>query len=144
MNIAVTYFSRTGNTKKVALAIAEAAGCAAGDIDKFEAQEPVDLLFIGGAIYGGNLEPKLAEFIAGLDPEKIKRAAVFSTSVSEQGFGKATGMIKDGLRNRGIPTEDGEFACKGKFLLMSRKHPDASELDAAKQFAQAVADRCRE
>jgi len=138
MNIAVTYYSRTGNTKKVAEAIAETAGCTAQDIAAFDAQDTVVLLFIGGAIYGGAIDPSLTEFISRLDPAKIKRAVVFSTSVSEKGFGKANGQIKDALQNLGISMEDEEFAAKGKFLFMSRKHPNDGDLHEAKEFATHI------
>ena len=53
MNCAVRYYSRSGNTKLVADAIAKAAGVKAVSTDSSEAQicEPVDVLFIGGALY---------------------------------------------------------------------------------------------
>ena len=141
MNIAVTYYSRTRNTKKIAEAIAEAAGCTAQDIAAFDAQDTVVLLFVGGAIYGGVIDPSLTEFIAQLDPAKIKRAAVFGTSVSEQGFGKANGQIKDALRSRGISTEDEDFTAKGKFLFMSRKRPNAADMNEAKEFAAHIINK---
>ncbi|MFZ5975294.1 MAG: flavodoxin family protein [Bacillota bacterium] len=138
MNIAVTYYSKTGNTKKVAQAIAEAAGCTARDIADFDASDTVDLLFIGGAIYGGKLDPALTEFISRLDPERIKQAVVFSTSASRKAFGVANNLMKDSLKKKGIPIEDDGFASKGKFLFLSRKHPDNADLNDAKQFALSL------
>ncbi|MBQ3427710.1 MAG: hypothetical protein IJH37_11310 [Clostridia bacterium] len=48
MNIAVRYYSRSGNTKAVAEAIAKAVNVDAVSVEKPEAQitEPVDVLFI--------------------------------------------------------------------------------------------------
>ena len=141
MNTAVAFFSRTGNTKKIAQAIAEAACCTAQDIAAFDAQDTVDLLFIGGAIYGGALEPSLAEFIARLNPEKIGRAAVFSTSASKTRYGVAVNLIRNALKDRGIPTADDSFCCRGKFLFMGRKHPNDADLGDAKQFAVSMTGR---
>ena len=138
MNTAVAFFSRTGNTKKIAQAIAEAACCTAQDIAAFDVQDTIDLLFIGGAIYGGALEPSLAEFIARLNPEKIGRAAVFSTSASQKGYGVAVNLIRNALKDRGIPTADDSFCCRGKFLFMGRKHPNDADLGDAKQFAVSM------
>lgn len=53
MKAAVRYYSRTGNTKIAAEAIARAAGTRAVSVDAPDAaiQDPVDVLFIGGALY---------------------------------------------------------------------------------------------
>ena len=51
MGVAVRYYSRSGNTKAVAEAIAKAAGVKAVSVDQKDAalKEPVDVLFIGGS-----------------------------------------------------------------------------------------------
>jgi flavodoxin len=135
MNVAVTYFSRTGNTKKVACTIADAAGCPSAPIAEFDAGKPLDLLFIGGAVYGAKLDPSLVEFIGRLDPRNVKRAVVFSTYFTQDA---ATGMIKELLKAREIAADDKCFACKGKFMLWSRKHPDSADLKEAAEFAASV------
>ena len=58
MRAAVRYYSRSGNTKAVAEAIAEAAGVSAISVDASDAAitEPVDVLFIGGALYAYGLD----------------------------------------------------------------------------------------
>ncbi len=92
------------------------------------------MLFIGGSIYGGALDPSLVSFIGGLDAKKIKRAALFSTYIKEP---KALGLMKDMLSRQGIAVKD-EFSCKGQFLFMNRKHPDSVDLEEAKKFAVSV------
>ena len=61
MNIAVRYYSRSGNTKAVADAIAAAAQVQAVSVDQDDAAitEPVDVLFIGGALYAYGLDSSL-------------------------------------------------------------------------------------
>lgn len=133
MNIAVTYYSRTGNTKKVAQAIAAAAGCSATPIADYKAGE-IDLLFIGGSIYGGVLDPSLVSFIGGLDSKEIKKAALFSTCITHS---NAIDVIKDLLKKQGIPADD-SFNCKGKFLLFNLGRPNKADLEEAKKFAASV------
>lgn len=133
MNTAVTYYSKTGHTKKVAEAIAKAAGCSAADIAGYKAA-PVDVLFIGGSIYGGSLEPSLASFISGLDPKEVRSAALFTTYIKEA---NAVGLMKQLLGQKGIPVS-AVFSCKGQFLLFNRKHPDAADLEEASKFAASV------
>ncbi len=133
MKTAVTYYSKTGNTKKIAGAIADAAGCSAIPIADIS-DDTVDMLFIGGSIYGGALDPALVSFISGLDAKKIKRAAVFSTYISVP---KALDLMKELLKSKGIPVAD-SFSCKGKFLLFNLKRPGAADLEDAKKFAALV------
>ncbi len=133
MNIKVFYQSKTGNTKKVADAMAAAAGCEA--LPTANAHQPVeaDLLLIGGAVYAiydHDIHPDLKRFIGSLDSRKIKRAAVFCTGFQEA----ANNIMKNLLEKRGIPVEKESFTCKGKFLLFNFGHPDKVDLNNAKEF----------
>jgi flavodoxin len=141
MSIAVTYFSRTGNTKKVAEAIAVAAGCVAQSIADYDVRTPVDLLFIGGSIYGGRLEPALSAFIGSLDPAKVARAVVFGTHAAVEASGVANSLVKETLKARGIAVEEACFSCKGKFLFVNRKYPTGEALDDARQFAAGILNK---
>ena len=138
---AVVYFSKTGSTAKVASAMAQAIGCDACDIKDYPADQAVDLLFIGGAIYGGQIDPALISFIEGLDPKKVGQAVVFATcaSVHAQTEGKAEALIKSALEKQGIPTAAGAFKCKGRFLFLNGKCPDEASLRDARSFAAALA-----
>ena len=134
MNVAVTYFSKTGNTKKVAATIAQAAGCDAVPITDFETGTETDLMFIGGAIYGGSLDPSLEAFLNRLDPKFVKRTALFSTCITEA---KGIGQMKTLLQQKGIPVE-GSFFCKGKFLFVNRHRPNDADLEQASEFVSTL------
>ena len=64
MIIAVRYFSRTGNTKAVAEAIAKEAGVSAVSVDSPDAaiKQPIDVLFIGGALYAYGIDNHLKDY----------------------------------------------------------------------------------
>ena len=113
MNIAVRYYSKSGNTRAVAEAVAEAVGVKAVSVDTAEAdiKEPVDLLFIGGALYAYGLDKHLKEYLKTLKKENVKKAVVFSTSW----FSKhSVDLIKNGLKEAGIPVEEEFFYVKNK------------------------------
>jgi flavodoxin len=129
MNIKVFYHSKTGNTKKAAEAIAAAAGCDAMPIGKVAVE--ADLLLIGGAIYRKDIHRDLKRFIDSLDSRKIKRAAVFCTSVQEE---KANVIMKDLLEKKGIAVEKESFSCRGKFLWKNSGHPNNEDLNHAREF----------
>lgn len=127
MSEAVRYYSRSGNTKALAEAIAEATGCEAVSVDATEAamSETVDVLFVGGALYAYGIDKHLSSFLAGLSASSARKAVVFSTSwVSKH----AISLIKKGLSNAGIPVEDK--------VLYVRSKPSAEQLEQAKAFAR--------
>ena len=101
MNIAVRYYSRSGNTKILAEKIAEVAkvGAISVDADNADLNSCVDLLFIGGALYAYGLDKHLITYLDSLDKTKIKKALVFSTTWLSKHSIK---LIKDKLNNKGI------------------------------------------
>ena len=113
MNIAVRYYSKSGNTRAVAEAVAEAVGVKAVSVDTAEAdiKEPVNLLFIGGALYAYGLDKHLKEYLETLKKENVKKAVVFSTSWLSK---HSVDLIKNGLKEVGIPVEEEFFYVKNK------------------------------
>lgn len=127
MNIAVRYYSRSGNTKAVAEAMAHAAGVAAVSVDQKEAAlaEPADVLFIGGAVYAYGIDSHLKDYLKTLKKDDAKKAVVFSTSwVSRH----AIDLIKKSLAEAGIPVEEEAFHVKNK--------PSDAQLKEAAAFAR--------
>lgn len=113
MNIAVRYYSKSGNTKAVADAVAEAVGVKAVSVDAAQAniKEPVDLLFIGGALYAYGLDKHLREYLKALKKDNVRKAVVFSTSWLSK---HSVDLIKNGLKEAGIPVEEEFFYVKNK------------------------------
>ena len=126
MNIAVRYYSRSGNTKAVAEAIAKAADVTAVSVDQSNAAitEPVDVLFVGGALYAYGIDSKLKDYLQTLKKEDAKKAVVFSTSWFSR---HAIDLIKKGLSEAGIPVSEESFYVRGK--------PGEQQLKDAAAFA---------
>jgi flavodoxin len=97
MKIAVRYQSRGGNTKAVAEIIAKEAGVTAESIEK-PIDDPVDILFIGGGIYYGDIDLSLKTFLENLNPELVKSIAAFTTATAMDRKKVITSMAK----NKGI------------------------------------------
>lgn len=131
MKTAVRYYSRSGNTQALAEAIARKAGVKAVSVDEKDApiQETADLLFIGGGLYAYGLDRHLKEYIRTLDPEKVKKAAVFSTSwLSRHGLD----LLKKELSEKGIAVAEE--------VIYAKNHPD----DAAIARAAEITGRLME
>jgi len=127
MSVAVRYYSRSGNTKAVADAIAKATGVPAVSVDAADAAiaEPVDVLFIGGALYAYGLDKRLKAYLQAMPKGMVKKAVVFSTSAISK---HSIELIKKGLSEKDIPVEEEAFYVKSK--------PDAGQLAEAEAFAK--------
>ena len=129
MKNAVRYYSRSGNTKTAAEAIARAIGTDAVSVDSASAslQQPVDVLFIGGALYAYGIDKHLKAYLGSLKKDQVKKAVVFSTSWIPK---HAIDLIKDELNRKGIPVE--------KETLYFRGKPGEKQLQDAANVARRI------
>ena len=136
MKVKVMYHSSTGNTKKVAEAVALAAGASAEPIGGGTLGEPVDLLFVGDGIYAGKMSRKTKAFISTLDSTMVKSAAVFGTYGGQD---KAIAAMAALLKEQGIAVCSEHFACKGQsWRIANKNHPNQEDLDNAASFGRNV------
>lgn len=133
MKIAVRYHSRTGNTKKVAEAIAEELGLTAEDLST-PLSEKVDALFLGSAVYAAGVDKEVKDFIRD-NHDKIGVIYNFSTTAILTSTYK---KIKKVAEENGVKIADEEFHCRGKFAVLHGKHPDDEDLQNAKNFASEI------
>lgn len=136
----VLYFSRGGNTKKIADAIAEELKefgvLKSEQIPPAYPPENVQLLFLGTGIYAGKPDSKMVEFVRTLNNNRVKNAVVFGTTGSQN---NAVEAVKALLKEKGINVIDETFLCKGKyFIFFNRKKPDSDDIKAAKAFARKI------
>ncbi|MBQ9720537.1 MAG: hypothetical protein IJV64_07575 [Oscillospiraceae bacterium] len=107
MSTAVRYFSKIGNTKKIAEAIAEGAGVPAVSItDEPKLTERVDALFLGGAPYANIMDPALRAYAEGLSAEQVGKVVLFTTSNWSR---RTVYALRKILREKHIPVEDEHF-----------------------------------
>jgi len=129
--VAVRYFSKSGNTKKLADEIAKAVGCKAERIPA-PVNEKVDILFLGASVYWGGISSEVKEYIQTLDKANIGKVVVFSTSALAE---RAFPQIQKKLQSCGIQVESRNFYCRGEFTALHKGRPNREDLDAAGKFA---------
>ena len=95
MKIAVRYFSRGGNTKKLADAIADAVGVTAETTD-VPLTEDVDILFLGSSVYAFNVDDHVKDFIEGIDVT-IGKVVGFSTAALDYRSDIEAGLVTLGI-----------------------------------------------
>ncbi|MDR3072992.1 MAG: flavodoxin [Clostridiales Family XIII bacterium] len=132
MNIEIRYLSKSGNTKKVADAIADALDLTPKPITEAVGAD-TDVLFLGGAVYGFGIDEALKTFIRNLPNVKI--VAVFSTTAVVK---SAFPHIKSVLDEKAIPVAGAEFHCRGAFSILHKGRPNATDLKRAGEFARDI------
>lgn len=134
MKTAIRYYSKTGNTKKLADAISQAAGIPAGTVEQ-PITEPVDVLFLGSAVYAAGVDNKVKTFISALDKDKVKKVVNFSTAALLPSTYK---QVKQLLEQKGIPVDEREFHCRGSFKMLHRGRPDTEDLKRVQEFVNGI------
>ena len=134
MNVAVRYYTKTGNTKRLAEAIAKAVGAEALPLSS-PIEEPVDVLFLGNSYYAFSIDPEVRAFIQGLDKSKVGRIVNFGSAAMLNSTYK---KVKAEADKVGIPMDEHEFHCKGEFKGLHKGRPNADDLAAAANFAKSI------
>ncbi len=133
MNIAVRYYSRGGNTAKIAKAIAEAVGVEAKTVSE-PLSGDVDILFLGSAPYAFDVDDEVKKFIQGIEVS-VGKVVNFSTSAAVKSTRK---YVEKLFAEKKIPVAEEEFSCRGAFAMLHKGKPDESDQKAAADFARKV------
>ncbi len=134
MKTAVRYYTKTGNTKRLAEAVAEATGTEALPLSA-PIEEPVDVLFLGNSYYAFTIDPEVRAFIRGLDKDKVGRIVNFGSAAMLNSTYK---KVKAEADKAGIPMDEREFHCRGEFKGVHKGRPNAEDLAAAAEFARSI------
>lgn len=133
MKIAVRYYTRTGNTEKLAKAIAKAVGVNAENVT-VPLGEQVDILFLGSSYYAFDVDPAIKDFLKN-NNANIGKIVNFGTAAM---MGSTTKQIKKVADECGVAVADEEFHCRGSFGPMHKGRPNDDDLNKAKAFAKSV------
>ena len=130
MNIKVRYFSASGNTKRIADAMAEGLNIKAISIkDEPELKEHTDLLFLGGAPYANIMAKPLREYALNIKKEDVDKVVLFTTSNWSRRTVRALRKI---FKEKGIEVEKEYFYAH--MLRIKKRIPKAKEF--GKKFVE--------
>ena len=134
MKIAVRYYTKTGNTKRLAEAVAEAVGAEALPLN-VPVEESVDVLFLGNSYYAFTIDPEVRAFIRNLDKNNVGRIVNFGSAAMLNSTYK---KVKAEADKAGIRMDEREFHCKGEFKGIHKGRPNEKDLAAAADFAKSI------
>lgn len=133
MKVEVRYFSRGGNTRRLAEAVAKALNVKALPVEE-PMTGPADMVFLCASVYGGMPDKQVLTFIR-QNARDIGQIAVLSTSAS----GKSTyGRIKAAAEDMGVKVNDNFFHCPGAWTLFHKGRPNQEDCERAAGFARAL------
>jgi flavodoxin len=141
----VIYFSRSGNTKKVATAIADELNVKAQHVRSVQSLPEGADIFLGSGLYFMRPSKLVREFIRNNNFQG-RKIALFGTSTTGIGI-ETTGMERLLRRKGAIIT--GKYYCPGrfflriagKFLFIRKGRPADNDLEKAKEFVRLVRTR---
>ena len=132
MKFAVRFYTKTGNTKKLAEAIAQELGVEALPLSE-PVTEATDILFLGNSYYAFDIDPEVKAFIKSLDKSKVGKIVNFGSAAMLNSTYK---KVKAEASKVGIPMDEKEFHCKGEFKWLHKGRPNEDDLKAIAEFAR--------
>ena len=135
MNIAVRYYTQTGNTKKLADAIAEELGVAAKPVTA-PLEEKAEVLFLCNSVYWAGIDKQVKKFVKDNAGNIGTLVNVSTAALIESTFNQ----MKKVALEAGVTLCDQEFHCRGKFSALHAGHPDVEDLKAVRVFAKQVTE----
>lgn len=136
MKIAVRYYTKTGNTKKLADAIGKALECKSEDVS-VPLSERTDILFLGSSVYAAGVDTAVKDFISGISVE-VGKVFNFSTAALIPSTYK---QVKKLVEAKHFAMSEKEFHCRGSFQFMHKGKPDESDCRKVAEFAKScIAD----
>ena len=135
MTYAVRYYTKTGNTKRLAESIAKVLGVEAQPIS-VPVDEKVDILFLGNSYYAFNIDPEVRDFVRSLDKAKVGKIVNFGSAAMLNSTYK---KVKAEADKAGVPMAEQEFHCRGEFKGIHKGRPNEDDMKAAAEFAKAIA-----
>ena len=133
MKIAIRYYTKTGNTKKLAEAIASAVNVEAKTVDE-PLTEDVDILFLGSAVYAAGIDQKIKDFIKSINVN-VGEVVNFSSAALIESTYK---QVKKEVEAKGLKMSEDEFHCRGAFKFVHRGKPDDNDLKNVQEFAKRI------
>lgn len=133
MNVAIRYYSRSGNTKKLAEAAGQAVSVHLEDVS-VPLTEKADVVFLGCSYYAFDIDEAVKTFIIE-NKENIGKIVCFGTSAMMKSMKKP---VKKVCEPYGIVVAEEEFHCRGQFGKLHKGRPNGDDMEALSAFVKKI------
>ncbi len=153
MRPVVIFTSSSGNTEKVALAIADALQCPATQLQQVDdlvspltlkRWENYDVLLFGSGVYAGHFSQKMREFMEIIASQLEQKTIGFFCTWAGRGTSARNAIreLKDIAQQHGHRIIPKAFACYGQTMWVVHPNcPNAEDITKAKEWAEYTITR---
>lgn len=131
----VLYFSKDGNTEKLAQAIARDQKTKSDQIPPAYPVEAQKLIMIGLELGNGKIAKQVRDFVVDLNAQRTKNVAFFAT-----GDASALSELKDILKKNGVNVVEDVHVCAVKKGLFKAGKVSDADVTACVQWASKIVD----
>lgn len=131
----VVYHSKTGHSRKIAAAVADALSVLAKDIKDCDPASLEGLVFIVSGVYSDKTAPELLDFVKRLSGYPVSAVLVSSCTA---GRTERKDLV-NALLLSGIRVLPETFVCPGSFLFFRLGRPNHADRQRAADFAVQTA-----
>lgn len=135
MKIAIRYYTRSGNTERLAKAISSELLVEAKTVEE-NLEEKVDILFLGCSYYAFDVDESVKKFVEE-NREKIGKIVCFGTSAMMRSMQKP---MKKVARANSVELAEKDFHCRGEFGPFFKGQPNADDIAAAINFVKKIVE----
>ena len=135
MKTAVRYYTQTGNTKKLADALAEELGVEAKSVSE-PLEEDTEILFLCNSVYWAGIDRHVRQFVKDNAPKIGTLVNVSTAAMVESTYTQ----MKKLAAAEGVRLCDREFHCRGKFAALHAQRPNEDDLKAVREFARGLVE----
>lgn len=133
MKFAIRYYTQTGNSKKLADAIASILNIEAKPVTE-ALEENTDMVFVCNSVYWAGMNKNVKSFVEA-NASKIGTLYNVSTAAIIE---STYGQMKKVAKKYNVKLSEKEFHCRGKFTKLHSAHPNNDDLEALKKFVNEV------
>jgi len=132
MKAAVRYYSKTGNSKKLAEAIAAALGVTAETVDR-PLEEDAEVLFLCNSVYWAGVDGRVKAFLKAPGARVGTLVNVSTAALIASTYPQMVSLAAEA----GLTLSPREFHCRGSFKGLHRGCPTEEDLRRAAAFAES-------
>ena len=133
MKYAIRFYTRSGNTKKLADAVAKVVSVEAKEVT-VPLAEKVDILFLRCSYYAFDVDEAVKKFIVE-NKDNIGEIVCFGTSAMMKSMRKPVSKVADAV---GVAVANEEFHCRGQFGKVHKNRPNAADLEEISAFTKKI------
>ena len=134
MTTAIRYYSKFGNSERMAQVVGEVTGAKPASVET-PLTEEVDILFIGAGLFLAKVNGRIKEFARTLNPGKVKKVVCFgSCALSDS----PVPQLRKIFEELGFSVAEESFTCRGAMGTWHGGHPDAKDLANLKAFTEKL------